>query len=84
MRTILKRLAARAGVDPALLTPHRLRHHFGLASARAGVPTTAPMRAMGHRSPIMTAHYSEFADSERRCTFARADITRGLSLARAR
>jgi integrase/recombinase XerD len=52
VRTVLKRLAARAGVDPALVTPHRLRHYFGLASARAGVPTTALMRAMGHRSPI--------------------------------
>ena len=80
VRTILKRLAARAGVDPALLTPHRLRHYFGLASARAGVPTTALMRAMGHRSPIMTARYSEFADSERRWAFARADITKGVNI----
>jgi len=80
VRTILKRLAARAGVDPALVTPHRLRHYFGPASARAGVPTTALMRAMGHRSPIMTARYSEFADSERRWAFARADITKGMSL----
>ncbi len=37
-----------------------------------GVPTTALMRAMGHRSPIMTARYSEFADSQRRWAFARA------------
>jgi len=80
VRTILKRLAARAGVDPALVTPHRLRHYFGLASARAGVPTTALMRAMGHRSPIMTARYSEFADSERRWAFARADIMKGISI----
>jgi integrase/recombinase XerD len=84
VRTILKRLAARAGADPALFTPHRLRHYFGLASARAGVPTTALMRAMGHRSPIMTARYSEFADSERRWAFARADITKGLALPAAR
>jgi integrase len=80
VRTVLNRLAVRAGVNPALLTPHRLRHYFGLASARAGVPTTALMRAMGHRSPIMTARYSEFADSERRWAFARADITKGLAL----
>jgi len=39
-------------VDPKLATPHRLRHYFGLSSAMAGVPTTALMRAMGHRSPI--------------------------------
>jgi hypothetical protein len=33
---------------------------------------------MGHRSPIMTARYSEFADAERRWAFARADITKGI------
>ncbi len=44
------------------------------------VPTTALMRAMGHRSPIMTARYSEFADAERRWAFARADITNGIRL----
>jgi len=80
VRTILKRAAVEAGVDPHLVTPHRLRHYFGLASAMAGVPTTALMRAMGHRSPIMTARYSEFADAERRWAFARADITKGVSL----
>jgi integrase/recombinase XerD len=80
VRVILKRLAEKAGVDPKLATPHRLRHYFGLSSAMAGVPTTALMRAMGHRSPIMTARYSEFADSERRWAFARADIMRGITL----
>ncbi len=84
VRTILKRLAVRAGVNAGLFTPHRLRHYFGLASARAGVPTTALMRAMGHRSPIMTARYSEFADSQRRWAFARADITKGIALPSAR
>jgi integrase/recombinase XerD len=84
VRTILKRLAERAGVDPKLATPHRLRHYFGLSSAMAGVPTTALMRAMGHRSPLMTARYSEFADSQRRWAFAKADITKGLSLPSAR
>jgi len=80
VRTLLKRLAFKAGVDPKLATPHRLRHYFGLSSAMAGVPTTALMRAMGHRSPIMTARYSEFADSERRWAFARADITKDIRL----
>ena len=35
---------------------------------------------MGHRSPLMTARYSAFADAERRWAFARADITNGISL----
>jgi len=80
VRTILIRSATHVGVDPKVATPHRLRHHFGLMSAKAGVPTTALMRAMGHRSPLMTARYSEFADSERRWAFARADITKGIRL----
>jgi integrase len=80
VRTVLRRTAAEAGIAPALFTPHRLRHYFGLSSAMAGVPTTALMRAMGHRSPIMTARYSEFADSQRRWAFAKADITKGISL----
>jgi integrase len=80
VRTILKRMAEKAGVDPKLATPHRLRHYFGLTSAMAGVPTTALMRAMGHRSPIMTSRYSEFADSQRRWAFARADIAKGMRL----
>ena len=79
-RTILKRIASEAGVDPLLVTPHRLRHYFGLSSAMAGVPTTALMRAMGLRSPIMTARYSEFVDAERRWAFARADTTKGARL----
>jgi site-specific recombinase XerD len=80
VRTVLKRLASKAGVDPHLVTPHRLRHYFGLSSAMAGVPTTALMRALGHRTPLMTARYSEFADAERRWAFARADITNGIRL----
>ncbi len=80
VRAVLKRLAAEAGVDPHLVTPHRLRHYFGLTSAMPGVPTTALMRALGHRTPLMTARYSEFADAERRWAFARADITNGVKL----
>ena len=65
------------------MTPHRLRHYFGVTSAMAGVPTIALMRAMGRRSPIMTSRYSEFADAERRWAFARADITNSISLPQA-
>jgi integrase len=80
VRTTLKRVAVEAGVGPHLVTPHRLRHYFGLTSAMAGVPTTALMRALVHRTPIMTARYFEFPDAERRWAFARADITSGMRL----
>ncbi|MBN1457931.1 MAG: site-specific integrase [Armatimonadetes bacterium] len=79
VRNILIRIAANAGISRRRFTPHRLRHYFGVASARAGVPTTALMRAMGHRSPTMTARYSEFVDSERRWVFAKADITKDIA-----
>jgi len=80
VRTILKGIAAKAGVGPHVVTPHRLRHYLGLASVMAGVRTTALTRAWGHRTPVMTARYSEFADAERRWAFARADITNGIAL----
>jgi integrase len=67
-------------VDPHLVTPHRLRRYFGLTSAMAGVPTTGLRRALGHRTPLMTARYAEFADAGRRWAFARTDITRDLGL----
>ncbi len=51
VRTILKRVAEKSGVDPALATPHRLRHYFGLTSAMAGVPTTALMPRHGPPQP---------------------------------
>ena len=76
----LRRGRRGAGIPPRLAVPHRLRHYFGLAFAIAGVPTTALMRAMGHITPIMTARYSEFADTERRQAFARADILKGIEL----
>lgn len=44
----------------------------------AGVPTTALIRALGHRTPLMTARYPEFADAKRRWAFARADITNAM------
>jgi len=57
VRVILKRVAAKAGADPKLVTPHRLRHYFGLTSAMAGVPTTALMRPMApqpdHDRPLL-------------------------------
>jgi integrase len=74
------RLDRHTGIDPAPFTPHRLRHYFGLTSAMAGVPTTALMRALGHRTPLMTARYSEFPDPQRRWAFAKADIGKGIRL----
>jgi integrase len=80
VRLMLRRAAQRAGLDPKLVMPHRLRHHFGLSAAAAGVNQTALMKAMGHKSPLMTLRYAVVTDEERRRQFARADITAGVRL----
>lgn len=78
IRLMLRRAAERAGLDPKQVTPRRLRHHFGLSAAAAGVNQTALMEAMGHSSPLMTARYAVVDDEERRRQFARADIAAGI------
>ena len=82
IRLMLRRAAERAGLDPKLVMPHRLRHHFGLSAAAAGVDQTALMEAMGHTSPLMTARYAVVSDEERRRQFARADIAAGVRFPR--
>jgi len=78
IRLMLRRAAERAGLDPKQVTPRRLRHHFGLSAAAAGVNQTALMEAMGHSSPLMTSRYAVVGDEERRRQFARADIAAGI------
>jgi len=78
VRLMLRRAARRAGIDPKLVTPNRLRHHFGLSATAAGVDQSALMDAMGHKSPLMTMRYAVVNDEDRRRQFARADIAGGL------
>jgi len=78
VRLMLRRAAERAGIDPRLVTPNRLRHHFGLSATAAGVNQSAIMAAMGHKSPLMTTRYAVASDEERRRQFARADIAGGV------
>jgi len=78
IRLMLRRAAERAGLDPKQVTPRRLRHHFGLSAAAAGVNQTALMEAMGHSSPLMTSRYAVVGDEERRRQFALADIAAGI------
>jgi integrase/recombinase XerD len=84
IRLVLRRAAERVGLDPRLVMPHRLRHHFGLSAAAAGVDQAALMRAMGHSSPLMTSRYAVVDEQEQRRQFARADITAGVRLPRLR
>lgn len=83
VRLMLRRAAERAGLDPKLVMPHRLRHHFGLSATAAGVTHTALMDALGLKTPLMTMRYGVATDEERRREFARADIAGGVRFPRA-
>jgi len=56
-RSLLKRLAKRAGIDPTRVRPHGLRHCFASELAREGVPMTVIQGALGHRSILTTTRY---------------------------
>jgi len=56
LRAILRRLAARAGVRGPW-GAHAWRHAFGIRMAKAGMPTLALQRLMGHSTPLVTEIY---------------------------
>jgi integrase/recombinase XerD len=57
LRAILRRLAAQAGVEGPW-GAHAWRHAFGIRMARAGMPTLALQRLMGHSTPLVTEIYA--------------------------
>lgn len=54
---MLKRLAARADVDPRNVHPHALRHAFAAGLAREGTPMNIIRDALGHSSLAVTDRY---------------------------
>jgi site-specific recombinase XerD len=57
VRTMFKRLAARAGIDSRTAHPHALRHAFAAGLAREGVPMNVIRDALGHSSLAVTDRY---------------------------
>jgi len=57
VRSLLKRLAKQAGLDPSRVRPHGLRHTFASELARENVPLTVIQSALGHRSLLTTMSY---------------------------
>ncbi|MFN8620622.1 MAG: site-specific integrase [Chloroflexota bacterium] len=64
---IVKRSAARVGIDPASVSGHSLRSGLATSAAAGGAPERAIMRTTGHRSEAMVRRYiraaSVFSDN---------------------
>src|SRR5713226_3963627 len=58
-RSLMKRLAKAANIDPSRVRPHGLRHCFASELAREGVPMTVIQGALGHRSILTTSRYGQ-------------------------
>jgi integrase/recombinase XerD len=56
VRGLLKRLAARAGIEKRV-HPHGLRHTYAVELEAAGVPVTTISKLLGHSSVAVTARY---------------------------
>lgn len=56
-RSLCKRLATKAGVDPARVHPHALRHTYAAELAREGKPMNVVQAALGHSSLATTSLY---------------------------
>lgn len=54
---IVKRAAARGGLDPEVLAGHSLRSGLATSAAAGGAPERAIMRQTGHRSVQMVRRY---------------------------
>ncbi len=59
---MLKRLAARAGVER--WNPHAFRHAFGLRATKNGCPTLGLQDLMGHNDPATTREYAFLNDDD--------------------
>lgn len=63
---MLRRRGERAGISPAALHPHALRHLFGTELAEADVDQLTIGQLMGHRDPSSTKIYVHLSQSRLR------------------
>ncbi len=68
----LKSLAARAGIDPARVRPHVLRHTFATEALRRGVSLPALQRLLGHSDVKVTQLYLHLVWEDVRREYERA------------